>query len=114
MSEFGVIVDDIEDEPKNSSGGKGGDEDGSEKLKSRRRRKGKRKKSTEEKEEEKAEGGKAEGRKSKKDSVHVPKELWDQPRKAGLCMKYGSDQHRIRDCKSEAVTTDAKDAKGDS
>ena len=29
-------------------------------------------------------------------------------------MKCGSDQHRIRDCKSEVVTTDAKDTKGDS
>ena len=29
-------------------------------------------------------------------------------------MKCDSDQHRIRDCKSEAVTTDAKDAKRDS
>ena len=29
-------------------------------------------------------------------------------------MKYGSDQHRIRDCKLKAVTTDAKDTKGDS
>ena len=29
-------------------------------------------------------------------------------------MKCGSNQHRIRDCKSEAVTTDVKDAKGDS
>ncbi len=114
LSEFGAIVDDIEDEPKKSSGGKGGDEDGSEKSKSRRRRRGKGKKSTEEKEDEKAEGGKAEGGKSKKDGVRVPKELWDQRRKAGLCMKCGSDQHRIRDCKSEAVTTDAKDAKGDS
>ena len=78
LSEFEAIVDDIEDEPKNSSGGKGGDEDGSEKSKSRRRRKRKGKKSTEEKEDEKVEGGKAEGGKSKKDSVRVPKELWDQ------------------------------------
>ena len=114
LSEFGAIVDDIEDEPKKSSGGKGGDEDGSEKSKSRRRRRGKGKKSTEEKEDEKAEGGKAEGGKSKKDGVRVPKELWDQRRKAGLCMKCGSDQHRIRDCKSEVVTTDSKDVKGDS
>ena len=29
-------------------------------------------------------------------------------------MKCSSDQHKIRDCKSEAVTTDAKDTKGDS
>ena len=29
-------------------------------------------------------------------------------------MKCGSDQHRIRDCKLEAVTTDTKDTKGDS
>ena len=29
-------------------------------------------------------------------------------------MKCGSDQHRIRDCKLEVVTTDTKDAKGDS
>ena len=78
LFEFEVIVDDIEDEPKNSSGGKRVDEDGSEKSKSRRRRKGKGKKLTEEKEEEKAEGGKAEGGKSKKDGVYIPKELWDQ------------------------------------
>ena len=70
LSEFGVIIDDIEDEPKNSSGSKGGDKNGSEKSKSRRRRKGKGKKSTEEKEEEKVEGGKV-----KKDGVQVPKEL---------------------------------------
>ena len=114
LSEFGVIIDDIEDKPKKSSGSKGGDEDGSEKSKSRRRRRGKGKKSTEEKEDEKAEGGKTEGGKSKKDGVRVPKELWDQRRKAGLCMKCGSDQYRIRDCKSEVVTTDAKDAKRDS
>ena len=75
LSEFGVIVDDNKDEPKNNSGGKGGDEDGSEKLKSRRRRKGKGKKLTEKKEEEKVKGGKAEGRKSKKDGVRVPKKL---------------------------------------
>ena len=29
-------------------------------------------------------------------------------------MKCGNDQHRIRDCKSEAVTTDTKDVKRDS
>ena len=29
-------------------------------------------------------------------------------------MKCGSDQHRIKDCKLEVVTTDAKDAKEDS
>src|SRR5947199_9063024 len=46
LSEFGMIVDDIEDESKKSSGGKGGDENESEKSKSRRRRRGKGKKST--------------------------------------------------------------------
>jgi len=70
LSEFRVIINNIENEPKNSSGGKGGNEDSSEKSKSRRRRKGKGKKLTEEKEEEKAEGGKV-----KKDGVQVPKEL---------------------------------------
>src|SRR5438874_5799989 len=72
LSEFGVIVDDIKDEPKKSSGGKGGDEDRSEKSKSRRRRRGKGKKSTEEKENEKVEGGKTEERKLKKDGICVP------------------------------------------
>src|SRR2546421_11976055 len=73
LSEFGAILDDIKDEPKKSSGGKGSDEDGSEKSKLRRRRRGKGKKSTEEKEDKKTKGGKV-----KKDSVWVPKELWDQ------------------------------------
>src|SRR5438477_1538805 len=69
LSEFGAVIDDIEDESKKSSGGKGGDEDGSKKSNLRRRRREKGKKSTEEKEDEKVEGGKAEGRKSKKESV---------------------------------------------
>ena len=70
LSEFKIIIDNIEDELKKSSGSKGGDKDGFKKLKSRRKRKGKGKKSTKEKEEEKAEGGKV-----KKDSIWVPKKL---------------------------------------
>src|SRR5947209_12137613 len=97
LTELGAVVDDIEAEQKrNSGGGKGGaNEDGPEKSKSKKKKKGKKsfKEKQEEKEKEKAEGGK-----SKKDSVRVPKELWEQRRKAGNCMRCGSGEHRIKDC----------------
>ena len=48
------------------------------------------------------------GDKKAKD-LPVPRELWNQRKKSGLCMKCGSNKHLIKDCKSEPNAVDIKE-----
>ena len=104
---LGAVLEDAEDDLKkgSSSAEASGKAKDKEKEDGKERRKRKRKRGNSESTTTVTEGdGKP------KTEARVPKELWAKRRKAGQCMRCGSDKHNVKDCDSPPVITDTKDA----
>src|SRR5947207_2486954 len=98
LVKLGVVVKDNEVEQKKntfSSLAEAGDDE----EKKKRERKEKKKKSSEE----------SESGEGKAKEPRVLKELWEKHCKESLCLKYGSDEHQLRVCKSKPMLTNIKD-----
>jgi len=93
------VVEDNEAEQKKNASSSSAEAGDDEEKKKKRRRKEKKKKTTDE----------SESGEGKAKEPRVPKELWEKHRKEGLCLKCGSDEHLLRECKSNPVLTDTKD-----
>ena len=94
-----AVVEDNEAEQKKNTSSSSAEAGDDEEKKKKRRRKEKKKKTTDE----------SESGEGKAKEPRVPKELWEKHCKEGLYLKCESDEHLLRECKSNPVPTDTKD-----
>src|SRR5947207_282531 len=94
-----AVVEDNEAEQKKNASSSSVEAGDDKEKKKKRRRKEKKKKTTDE----------SESGEGKTKEPRVPKEFWEKRCKEGLCLKCGSDEHLLRECKSNPVLTNTKD-----